>query len=86
VGADVFTSVRDSTASFLGEFSLRGTIYFTPNFSINLGYELIVLSDVAIAADNFDKNIDALNRGASVIDANSRVVFGSPVFGATLVF
>ena len=83
---NVFTSSRDSTASFLGEFSMKGTLYLTTNLSIHAGYEVLVLSDVALAPDNFERNINALNLGSSLINANSRVAFGSPVFGTTLSF
>jgi len=83
---NVFTSSRDSTASFLGEFSMTGTLYLTTNLSLHAGYEVLVLSDVALAADNFNRNINALNNGTSLVNTNSRVVYGSPVFGTTLSF
>lgn len=83
---NVFTSSRDSMASFLGEFAITGTLYLTTHLSIHAGYEVLVLSDVALAADNFERNINALNQGSSLINANSRVAFGSPVFGTALSF
>ena len=83
---NIFTSSRDSTASFLGEFSMTGTLYLTTNLSLHAGYEVLVLSDVALAADNFQRNIDALNNGTSLVNTSSRVAYGSPVFGATLSF
>ncbi len=85
-GLTVFTSNRDSTASFLGEFSITGTLYLTTNLSIHAGYEVLVLSDVALAAGNFERNINALNQGSSLINASSRVAYGAPVFGTTLSF
>jgi len=83
---NVFTSSSDSTASFLGEFSLTGALYLTTNLSLHAGYEVLVLSDIALAADNFERNIIALNQGSSLVNKNSRVTYGSPVFGATLSF
>lgn len=83
---NVFTSSRRSTASFLGEFSARGAVYLTTNLSIHAGYQVLVLSEVALAADNFNRNINALNNGTSLVNTNSRVVYGSPVFGTTLSF
>lgn len=76
----VFTSSRDSMAEFLGEFSKTGTLYLTTNLSIHAGYGVLVLSDVALAADNFERNINALNQGSSLIDASSRVAYGALKF------
>lgn len=84
--ADVFQQQRTSAASFLGEFGVSGALALSPNLTLTAGYEVMVLSDVALATANFVGDVDALNRGSSTIHANSRAIYGAPVFGAALVY
>jgi hypothetical protein len=83
---DVFFRHRHSTASFLGEFGVRGMLAVAPNLWLHAGYEVLTLSDVALAADNFVREIQTLDSGGSTAQSRSRAVYGAAVFGLAFVF
>lgn len=85
-GRDLSVRRRQSGASFLGEFGVRGMLAITPNLSLHAGYEVLALGDVALAADNFVREVETLDLGRSTAQSRSRAIYGAPVFGLGFVF
>lgn len=77
---------RDSHASLLGDFSIGGNFFVTPNFAIKLGFDVLTIGDVALASDNFRTDIDRLGTSDIAIGHRSRANYYSPTIGALLTF
>jgi hypothetical protein len=82
---------------FTGERSQRGTaaladlaatlIYrWSPNVSTRLGYQALMLRDVATAAANFPTDIGVLTEGPAQLNHNSDVVIHGPQAGITIAW
>ena len=75
----------DGGASLLGELGIEYLVFPTPNVAIRMGYNLLVLSDVALATDNFESNLLVLQSGQANVNTDSTVLYQAPYIGVVLV-
>lgn len=77
--ADVMGS-EDVTA-FLGDLSLQFNYQFAPSFTLKAGYNAFFLSGVALAGDNLNDRVTALQAGSTTVDHAGRIVYHGPSLG-----
>jgi hypothetical protein len=74
----------DTSASMLSEINVNCLFYPAPNFSVELGYQLLAATDVALATGNLERNLAVLGSGLANVQTNRAVAYHSPYVG--LVF
>jgi len=75
----------DGGASLLGELGIEYLLFPAPNVAVRMGYNLLVLSDVALATDNFESNLLVLQSGQANVHTDSTVVYQAPYIGLLLI-
>ncbi|MHB8897734.1 MAG: BBP7 family outer membrane beta-barrel protein [Thermoguttaceae bacterium] len=81
IGYDV--SDEKDVTSFIGQMRLDLVYQFGPHLSTHIGYEALVLADVALASRNFETDQSILADGPWVINSGGSVVYHGPTFGLT---
>lgn len=72
-------------ASLVGELGIEYLLFPTPNVGVRLGYNLLVLSDVALATDNFEPNLLVLQSGQANVFTDSTILYQAPYIGVVIV-
>lgn len=78
-------SGNDGAAALLGECDVAYMFLPTPNLAIRIGYQIVGLSDVALAPDNFEPNPTVLESGLAPI-ARGGAAYHAPYIGAALAY
>ena len=52
-----------------------------PNFSVELGYQLLAVTDVALATSNLERNLAVLDSGFANVQTDRAVAYHSPYVG-----
>jgi hypothetical protein len=76
---------RDRT-SWLGEMSVVYNHQVAPSFTFRIGYNALVLTDVALASENFSNNIGLLTQGPVGVDNRADVVYHGPNLGVVWTY
>jgi hypothetical protein len=76
---------EDATASALGEFGIEYLFVPRPWLAIRVGYQLLAISEVVLATDNFEANTTLLQSGVVKVEKDG-VLYGIPYVGITCSF
>jgi hypothetical protein len=87
-GASVtsFGSQREDHTAFAGDLALTFLYRWSPHFTTRLGYQALWLTDVALAPDNLNVDIDILRQGPAQLNHTSSTVYHGPFAGVTLAW
>lgn len=78
-----FTSEQNATA-FLGDLSLQFNYQFAPSGTLRVGYNVMWLTGVALATENFVSDINTLvHNGPGSVNHDGDVVYHGPSIGIT---
>ena len=75
----------DQGAALVGEFDVNASFFITPRLHLRLGYQLLAITDVALATDNFESDTTVLNSGAANIKMKRGLIYHGPYIGLVLV-
>lgn len=70
--------------TFMGDLSLMFNYQVAPAWTVQLGYNAMWLSGVALASENFMVDVNSLVSGPGALDASGRVVYHGPTIGMVL--
>lgn len=84
--SDLTIQTSSSATSLLGDFSIGGNFFVTPNLAIRAGFDVLSIGDVALAPDNFRTDIATIGTSSNRINHRSRATYYSPTIGAMLAF
>lgn len=75
----------EGAASLLGELRLEYRFFATQHLGVRIGYQVIGLSDVALATDNFQTGIGVLQSGQAHVETRN-VWYQLPYVGLSFAF
>lgn len=84
---DEFThedSRKEDVTTFVGDLSLTFVYRWSPFFTTRLGYQAIWLDGLALAAENFNRDINILTQGPAQLQSEGRAVYHGPFAGIML--
>ncbi|MHB1037022.1 MAG: BBP7 family outer membrane beta-barrel protein [Pirellulales bacterium] len=81
VGHEYTFSDRESHTAFAGDLSLKFVYRWTPNISTHLGYQAMFLQDLALAPNNFNRNVNILTQGPAELNHDSASIYHGPFAG-----
>jgi len=77
-------SRKEDVTAFVGDLSLTFVYRWSPFFTTRLGYQAIWLDGLALAAENFNRDINILTQGPAQLQAEGRAVYHGPFAGIML--
>lgn len=77
-------SRKEDVTTFVGDLSLTFVYRWSPFFTTRLGYQAIWLDGLALAAENFNRNIDIIAAGPAQLQSEGRAVYHGPFAGIML--
>jgi len=75
----------DDGVALIGEFDVNGSFSITPSLHLRLGYQLLAITDTALATDNFETNLAVLNSGTADVRMNRGLIYHGPYIGVMFV-
>lgn len=75
-----FSTHEDHTA-FAGDVDINFVYRWTPHFTTRLGYQALFLTGQALAANNFNNNINVLRLGPAQLEHDQQMVYHGPHAG-----
>jgi hypothetical protein len=85
-GAPYWTRVDKDVTSWIGEMRLTLVYQFGTHLTTHIGYEALVLADVALASRNFETDMSILANGPWVLNNGGSVVYHGPSAGLTFAW
>jgi hypothetical protein len=82
----VLAAGSDEDASFLSEITVDYVFFPTSNLSVRLGWYFLAATDIATAADNFERNPAVMGAGLVNIQTDRKVFYHSPYVGMVFSF
>lgn len=76
----------DLVTAFAGELSLAFTYYITPNLMTRLGWRGLWIEGLALAAENFEEDINILTLGPAGLVDDGKVIYHGPFLGTAMVW
>ncbi len=67
--------------SFVGELALQWNYQFAPSWTLSLGYNAMWVTGLALGADNFEKDVNVLTLGPTLMRHSGQMVYHGPNFG-----
>ncbi len=77
-------SRKEDVTTFVGDLSLTFVYRWSPFFTTRLGYQAIWLDGLALAAENFNRDINILLQGPAQLQSDGRAVYHGPFAGIML--
>jgi len=85
LGLSVFEhSDHRGEVAVIGDFDFRSHVRLTRNFSMHIGYQLIIIDGLAQAQNNVEENLPLLIQGPARADLNGLSFFHGPHLGGVL--
>jgi hypothetical protein len=81
---DHFGSRQENHTAFLGELDLTAVYRWSPHFATRLGYQAIWMTDLALASNNLNTDINILLDGPAGLDHRGNTVYHGPHAGIEL--
>lgn len=75
------SSQSGNHTSFAGEFNLTFLYRWSPHFNTRIGYRALFLTSTALAADNFNTNIEFYTHENTQLNHNTQTVYHGPFAG-----
>jgi len=79
------TAQRDRNA-YLGDFAFNLNHQFTRTLTLRLGYNLLVVSNLALGSRNVNHDLTTTTVGPATINTNGRMTYHGPTLGLTWAF
>lgn len=76
----------DQDASFISEIGVDCLLVPTNHLSVRLGWYFLAATDVALAADNFERNSAVLASGLANVRAERKVFYHTPYVGLVFAY
>lgn len=77
----VRTSDHEHRPAFIGDLSLTLNHLVTKNFSVRCGYRALWVDGVALAPENFTRNLAVIKNGPAVVNHNGVLAYHGPQVG-----
>lgn len=74
---------QQDRASYMGELSLQFQYQFTSHLTFTAGYNAILITGVALGADNFEDDLARVALGPARLNHQGEAVYHGPSFGLT---
>ena len=74
---------QQDRASYMGELSLRFQYQFTSHLTFTAGYNAILITGIALGADNFEDDLTRVTLGPARLNHQGEAVYHGPSFGLT---
>jgi hypothetical protein len=74
----------ENHTSFAGDLALTFVYRWSPHFTTRLGYQALWLTNMALAPDNLNTNINILTQGPAQLNHGSQTVYHGPFAGVEL--
>jgi len=74
---------QQDRASYMGELALRFQYQFTSHLTFTAGYNAILITGIALGADNFEDDLTRVALGPARLNHQGEAVYHGPSFGLT---
>jgi hypothetical protein len=76
---------RDANAALMSEIGVNCIFFPSANVSVQVGYQLLAATDMALATQNFETNLSAIGAGLVNVRTDGGVIYHTPYVGVVFM-